>query len=172
MTSMRMCKAYSYGVRIARPVVVGSPPGARSSFKHNRAEIKNGGRKLRFLRSAAKDGRFLILPSGTRAETTEVRPRMAAFRFSPSWTMAEIRNKRPIKKPKEAPLGERTSLGLKATAPITVTCQPPDLTLGVSGKYSDEDVRHCSIKSTLSRSMGFVNSHRFPNWPSGKCASR
>ena len=86
--------------------------------------------------------------------------------------MAEMRDKHPIKKPKEAPLGERTSLGLKATAPITVTCQPPDLTLGVSSKYSRRDVRDDAIKSTLSRSMGFVNSHRFPNWPSGKCASR
>lgn len=39
-------------------------------------------------------------------------------------TLAETN---PIKKPKEAPLGERTSLGPKATAPITVTCQSPDL---------------------------------------------
>src|SRR5580765_6919429 len=113
--------------------------------------LKNGSRRLLLLRSAAKDGRFLMLPS---------------------WTMAEIGDKHPIKKPKEAPLGERTSLGLKATAPITVTCQSPDLTLGVSSKYSDEDVRHRPIKSTLSRSMGFVNSTPFPNSPCGKCANR
>ena len=47
-----------------------------------------------------------------------------------------------IKRPKEVSLGEHTSLGPKATAPITVICLSPDLTLGVSSRtYSGMDTR-------------------------------
>jgi len=35
-------------------------------------------------------------------------------------------------------LGEHTSLGPKATAPITVICLSPDLTLGVSSSLTVE----------------------------------
>ena len=40
------------------------------------------------------------------------------------------------KRPKEVPLREHTSLGPKATAPITVICLSPDLTRSVEQHYS------------------------------------
>jgi len=55
-------------------------------------------------------------------------------------------------------LGEHTSLGPKATAPITVICLPPDLTLGVSSRtYSGVDTRLGAIKFVLSRPRALVN---------------
>src|ERR1700685_4095552 len=64
---------------------------------------------------------------------------------------------RPIKRPKEVSLGEHTSLGPKATAPITVICLSPDLTLGVSSRtYSGVDTRRVSIKFKLNTSSPFV----------------
>ena len=72
-------------------------------------------------------------------------------------------NLEAIKRPKEVSLGEHTSLGPKATAPITVICLSPDLTLGVSSRtYSGMDTRYRSIKLPLRCSRGFVNSHREP----------
>ena len=47
-------------------------------------------------------------------------------------------NLEAIKRPKEVSLGEHTSLGPKATAPITVICLSPDLTLGVSSSLTVE----------------------------------
>src|ERR1700733_4470395 len=62
------------------------------------------------------------------------------------------------KRPKEVSLGEHTSLGPKATAPITVICLSPDLTLGVSSRtYSGVDTRRVSIKFTLNSPSPFVN---------------
>ena len=76
------------------------------------------------------------------------------------------RNKR--KWPKEVPLGEHTSLGPKATAPITVICLPPDLTLGVSSRtYSGIDTRQASIKFALNTSSPFVN-RRAPVYSPGR----
>ena len=55
-------------------------------------------------------------------------------------------------------MGEHTSLGPKATAPITVICLSPDLTLGVSSRtYSDTDTREAPIKFVLSVTLPFVN---------------
>src|ERR1700759_69556 len=63
-----------------------------------------------------------------------------------------------IKRPKEVSLGEHTSLGPKATAPITVICLSPDLTLGVSSRtYSAIDTRRASIKFALKVPWPFVN---------------
>jgi hypothetical protein len=71
---------------------------------------------------------------------------------------ASICRARQIKRPKEVSLGEHTSLGPKATAPITVICLSPDLTLGVSSRtYSAIDTRRASIKLTLNASSPFVN---------------
>ena len=62
-----------------------------------------------------------------------------------------------IKRPKEVSLGEHTSLGPKATAPITVICLSPDLTLGVSSRtYSGWHVRDVAIKFLLSSGRPFV----------------
>src|SRR3984885_6567533 len=65
---------------------------------------------------------------------------------------------RAIKRPKEVSLGEHTSLGPKATAPITVICLSPDLTLGVSSRtYSGTDTSQTPIKFVLSLTLPFVN---------------
>ena len=65
------------------------------------------------------------------------------------------------KRPKEVSLGEHTSLGPKATAPITVICLSPDLTLGVSSRtYSGVDTRRGAIKFVLSQSPAFVKGER------------
>src|SRR5215467_11194158 len=67
------------------------------------------------------------------------------------------KNRAQIKRPKEVSLGEHTSLGPKATAPITVICLSPDLTLGVSSRtYSGSDTRYAAIKFVLRRSRAFV----------------
>ena len=64
-----------------------------------------------------------------------------------------------IKRPKEVSLGEHTSLGPKATAPITVICLSPDLTLGVSSRtYSGMDTRDGAIKFLLRHGRAFVKS--------------
>jgi hypothetical protein len=66
-----------------------------------------------------------------------------------------------IKRPKEVSLGEHTSLGPKATAPITVICLSPDLTLGVSSRtYSGMDTRDGAIKFLLRLGRAFVKTRR------------
>ena len=59
-------------------------------------------------------------------------------------------------------MGEHTSLGPKATAPITVICLSPDLTLGVSSRtYSDTDTSQTPIKFVLSVTLSFVNTQLY-----------
>src|SRR6478735_2419180 len=70
--------------------------------------------------------------------------------------------RRAIKRPKEVSLGEHTSLGPKATAPITVICLSPDLTLGVSSRtYSGVDTRDGAIKFLLRLGRAFVKTRPF-----------
>ena len=62
-------------------------------------------------------------------------------------------------------MGEHTCLGPKATAPITVTCLSPDLTLGVSSSLQCGDTRCGAIKSALNPARGFVNRPiQSPGW--------